>query len=155
MDSIAISLFLDTTYPLPALSPSSDAIETRARTALGPAFRISLMPREIHILSPRSAEYFRRTREEMLGCKLEEVGSGGKEEEAWKGVEGEMKAVGEMLVRDKEERAGKGPSMTDFFVAGSMETARVVDEAVFERMVGVKGFKEVYEGCAEWMDRRD
>jgi hypothetical protein len=60
-----------------------------------------------------------------------------------------------MLVRDKEERAGKGPSMTDFFVAGSMETARVVDEAVFERMVGVKGFKEVYEGCAEWMDRRD
>jgi hypothetical protein len=94
----------------------------------------------------------------MLGCKLEELLSDGKEDEAWEGVRETMSELGEMMLGSCDGGpcvAGDRPSGTDFFIAGSMQTARVVDEGVFERMVGVRGFREVYEGCLGYMGRVD
>ncbi|KAK1069743.1 hypothetical protein LTR74_004622 [Friedmanniomyces endolithicus] len=70
MDSSRIAHFLETTYPdppVPLVSPLGTKIETHSRLVIGNVFRTSIMPRETHILSPRSQEYFRRTREARLG----------------------------------------------------------------------------------------
>ncbi|KAF2024340.1 hypothetical protein EK21DRAFT_104750 [Setomelanomma holmii] len=123
------------TYSDPPLQLTSDLgqeIESKACTAIGP------------ILSPRPQEYFRRTREAALG--------------AWTDVEHKMRAVGELMLTNKGEGTfvlGANLSATDFFVAGSLHAARVVDEGVFERIMGFPEYGEVYEACVGWMEKRD
>ena len=85
MDSTLIAQFLEATYPDRPISLTSELgreIESKSRTVIGPIFRDSVMPREVKILSPRSQEYFRRTREAAFGCKLEELLYSEKEESA-------------------------------------------------------------------------
>ncbi|ELR04498.1 hypothetical protein GMDG_06800 [Pseudogymnoascus destructans 20631-21] len=75
IDSTPIAKFLEATYPTPPLPLTSSldgTIELQARSVVGPTFRASVVPREINILSLRSQEYFRRTREAALGRKLED-----------------------------------------------------------------------------------
>ncbi|KAB2569268.1 hypothetical protein DBV05_g12058 [Lasiodiplodia theobromae] len=163
MDSTPIALFLESTYPAPPLTPPSGhdlAIQSRARAAVGPAFRTSITPRELRILSPRSQEYFRRTREAALGVqRLEELlEPPGKEEEVWRGVEGAMREVGEMMRTSKAEGPfvlGERPCQTDFWIAGALQAARVVDEGVWRRVVAFPGFAEVYGACEGWMGKMD
>ncbi|KAF4576801.1 GST N-terminal domain-containing protein [Pleurotus pulmonarius] len=161
MDSSRIAQFLEATYPDPPVALSSELgreIQAKARAAISPAFRTSLMPREINILSPRSQEYFRRTREAWLGHPLEDLLLPGKEEQAWEAVADAMRAVGELMLTHKAEGPfvlGASPSYTDFFITGSLQTAREVDEAVFQRCIKYPGFEEVYEGCLPYMKKRD
>ncbi|KAF4539269.1 Glutathione S-transferase [Lasiodiplodia theobromae] len=128
MDSTPIASFLDSTYPTPPLLPYDPSIQSRARAAVGPAIRISIPPRELSILSPRSQEYFRRTREAALGGqRLEELLE--KEEEVWKGAEEEMREVAKVLMaRENEGLFGPmrewRPSQMDFWIAGAMQAAR-------------------------------
>lgn len=42
---------------------------------------------------------------------------------------------------------GDRPSYADFTIAGSLQSARVVNEGVVESIFGVVGFREVYEAC--------
>ncbi|KAM0310445.1 hypothetical protein ACHAPQ_012494, partial [Fusarium lateritium] len=96
MDSPAIADFLESTYPNPPLPLTSDLgreIEAQARSAVAPALRISIPPREILILSPRSQEYFRAKTEAQLGCKLEDSIDQEKEEKAWADVEKKMESL--------------------------------------------------------------
>lgn len=75
MESMKIAQFLESTYPDPPVTLTSELgleIISKSRDVLGPAFRASIMPREIGILSPRAQEYLRRTREASLGCRLED-----------------------------------------------------------------------------------
>jgi glutathione S-transferase len=114
------------------------------------------MPREINILSPRSQEYFRRTREEALGHRLEDLLAD--EEKSWQAVSEGMKEVGELIRTNAAEGPfilGAKPSYTDFFLAGSLQTARMVDEGVFERHMEYPGYKDVYEACLPYMEKRD
>jgi glutathione S-transferase len=153
MDSILIAQFLESTYldlPVSLTSGLGHEIESKARTAIGPVFRDSVMPREIKILSPRSQEYFRRSREAVLGCKLEDLLSEEKEEMAWSKVDEDMRAVSQLLLTNEKEGGfvlGARPSATDFFIAGSLQAARTVDEGVFERNIKYPGFKKIYEAC--------
>ncbi|OBT84051.1 hypothetical protein VE02_07025 [Pseudogymnoascus sp. 03VT05] len=155
MDSTPIAKFLSATYPTPPLPLTSElgrTIEVQARSVVGPTFRASVVPREINILSPRSQEYFRRTREAALGRKLEDLLDA--EEESWKAVSEGMRGVGELMRTKAAEGPfvlGAQPSYTDFFIAGSLQSARVVDEAVFERHMKYVGYKEVYEACLPYM----
>ena len=161
MDSSPIAHFLESTYPDPPVVLSSElgtSIEAQSRAVGAPAFRTSIMPREANILSTRSAEYFRRTREAALGHPLEELLDDEKEERAWKAAEEGMRAVSEMMLRN----SGKGPfilgaepSYSDFRIVGSIQSARMVDEGVFERLVAYPGYRALYEGCAPFMERRD
>lgn len=76
MDSAPIANFLETTYPDPPVPLTSELgreIEAKGRGVVGPVFRVSVMPREINILSPRAQEYFRRSREASLGHPLEDL----------------------------------------------------------------------------------
>lgn len=161
MDSIAIAKFLESTYtspPLPLTSELGRKIEAKARAVVGPAFYTSLVPREYNILSPRAQEYFRRTREEALGHPIEDLISGRKEEEAWEAIEGDARAAGELMRTNKAEGPfvlGTQPSFTDFFIAGALENSRVVHERVFERCMQFPGYKEVYEACEPWMEKKD
>ncbi|OAF54345.1 hypothetical protein VC83_09450 [Pseudogymnoascus destructans] len=60
------------THIIDSTPSPNGTIELQARSVVGPTFRASVVPREINILSLRSQEYFRRTREAALGRKLED-----------------------------------------------------------------------------------
>lgn len=83
---------------------------------------------------------------------------GDQEEEVWESVREGMEMVSALILTNKAQGPfvlGGKPSLTDFFVAGRLQAARVVDEGTFERMVGFEGYRRVYEGCLEWMGRED
>ncbi|KGO43781.1 hypothetical protein PEX1_055360 [Penicillium expansum] len=161
MDSLPIAEFLESTYPNPPVPLTSELgleIETKARSVLGKAIYSSVMPREIRILSPRSQEFFRRTREASLGHRLEDLLDGDREERVWDGVSDAMGAVGQLLRTHKADGPfvlGALPSYTDFFVAGSLQCIRVIDEGVFQRMIKYPGYGGVYEACLPYMEKRD
>ena len=160
MDSAPIALFLESTYPDPPVPLTSELgreIEAKARSVVGTAFSRSVMPREIHILSPRAQEFFRRTREASLGHPLEDLLDPDKEEQRWKAVDGSMRAVGELMQTHRADGPfvlGARPSYTDFFIAGSLQSARVVDEGVFQRSIKYPGFGEIYKACLPYMEKK-
>ncbi|OCK75677.1 hypothetical protein K432DRAFT_337042 [Lepidopterella palustris CBS 459.81] len=161
MDSVPIAQFLESTYPDPPVPLTSELgreIEAKARAVVGKAFRTSVMPREIGILSPRSQEYFRRTREASLGHRLEDLLDPDKEEQCWNAVGDGMRIVGELMRTHKADGPfvlGARPSGTDFFIAGSLQCARVVDEGVFQRNIKYPGYKEIYEACLPYMEKKN
>jgi glutathione S-transferase len=161
MDSVPITIFLENTYPKPPLQLTSELgreLEAKGRAAIGPVLRVSILPREINIISPRAQEYFRRTREAVLGCRLEDLLSDGREEKAWRQVENELTEMGKMLLTNEAKGPfvlGPQPSATDFFIAGSLQAAKTVDEGVFSRMAAYPGFLQIYEACLPYMQRVD
>jgi hypothetical protein len=67
-----------------------------------------------------------------------------------------MQEVSEMLQRNKSAGPfilGKEPSMQDFFIVGSLQSARMVDEGVWERIVGFEGFRKLYDACGPLLER--
>jgi glutathione S-transferase len=161
MDSSAIAQFLESTYPEPAVPLTSELgreIEIKSRSIIGRTLSGSIMPREINILPPRSQEYFRRTREASIGRRLEDVLDLNKEEENWLAIDGELRAVGELMRTNKAEGPfvlGARPTYTDFFIAGALQSARMVDEGTFQRVVKYPGYKDIYEGCQPYMVRNN
>ena len=161
MDSGPIAQFIESTYPDPPLPLTSELgreIEVKARLVVGTAFRQSIMPRETVVLSPRASEFFRRTREASLGHRLEDLLDGDKEEQAWKAVADDMRGVDELMLTNKADGPfvlGAKPSYTDFFIAGALQCARVVDERVFQRIVEHPGHRGIYEACLPYMEKKD
>lgn len=161
MDSVPIAIFLQSKYPDPPVTLTSELgreIQAKARSVAGAVFRMSVMPREIKILSPRAQEYFRRSCETALGHRLEDLLDPKKEEEAWSAVEDGLRAVGQLMLTNKEEGPfvlGAQPSIADFFIAGNLQCSRVVDEEVFQRNIKIPGFKEIYEACLPYMEKKD
>ncbi|KAL7799386.1 hypothetical protein V8C43DRAFT_274903 [Trichoderma afarasin] len=159
MDSKPISEFLESTYPDPSVPLTSELgteIEAKVRSLVAPTFYRSAMPREVHILSPRAQEYFRRTREGRFGKTLEELLAG--EEERWQAVDADRRAVGELMRTNKALGPfilGARPSYGDFFIAGSLQSVKVIDEGVFQRSVDCPGYKEIYEACLPYMEKKD
>lgn len=161
MESGAIAEYLESTYPEPAIPLTSELgqeIEAKARAAGGAAFLRSVMPREMNILSPRAQEYYRRTREAFLGHRLEDLLDPEKEEETWTAADEGMRGVSELMQTNKAEGPfvlGARPSYTDFFIAGNLQSARMVHEEVFQRHMKYPGFKAIYEACLPYMEKRD
>lgn len=161
MDSTPIALFLESTYPDPSLPLTSELgreIEAKGRAVVGTVFRTSVTPREIDILLPRSQEYFRRKVEALLGHRLEELLDTEKEDQAWNAASDGIRAVGELMLTHQATGPfvlGAKPSYTDFFVAGSLQSARTVDEGVFQRNIKYPGYKEIYEACLPYMEKKD
>lgn len=160
MDSTPIAKFIEATYPDPAVQLTSDLareIEGQARSFIGPIHRRSVLSREINILSPRSQAYFRNRAETALGHPLEELLDSDREEQDWKAADRDIRAVGELMQTHKADGPfvlGAHPTYVDFFIAGSLQCTRVVDEGVFQRYMGYPGFKEIYEACLPYMDRK-
>ena len=164
MDSFPIAQFIQSTYPDPPMTLSSeigDEVEAGIRIATGKAYRNAVMPREIRILRPPAQAYFRRTRELTLGHRLEDLLDSEEEEEeeaTWEGVVEGMKELGPLMRRNEADGPfllGAKPSYTDFFIAGSLECARVVDESVFQRLMRSGEYEAVYKSCLPYMGKRD
>ena len=161
MDSASIAPFLESTYPdppVPLTSELGSKIEAELRAVVGATFRVSIMPREIGLLSPRAQEYFRRTREASLGHRLEDLLDHDKEEQAWSTASDGLRAVDELMQTNKAEGPfvlGARPSYTDFSITGVLQVARVVDEGVFQRIIKHPGYNDVYEACLPYMEKRD
>lgn len=119
---------------------------------------MSMMPREIRILSPRSQEFFRRGREAAIGCRLEDLLDPKKEEEAWNAADASLRPISELLQTHKADGPfvlGARPSYTDFFLAGNLQCARVIDEEIFQRFAKYPGHMGIYEACLPYMERKD
>lgn len=161
MDSAPISCFLEATYPdhpVPLESELGLDIELRARAVVGATMSKSLMPREVNILSPRAAEYFRRTREAAIGRKLEDLLDPAAEDQAWAEADGVADAVGRLIRTNAAEGPfvlGARPSYTDFFIAGALQSARTIHEGVFGRLEKYPGYSDVYSACLPYMAKND
>jgi glutathione S-transferase len=161
MDSDKIAEFLESTYPEPPLTLTSELgqeVRKRGRAVLGTVLQKSIAPRELRILSPRSEDHFRRPREAMYGCRLEDLLDPEKEDQAWKAASDNIRAVGDLLRTHKAEGPfllGQRPSYTDFYLAGTLECARVVDEGVFRRLVAFPGFGDIYRACQPFLLKND
>lgn len=162
MDSALISKFLESVYPSPPIAlscPSADAVAQQSRATIGSVFRSSIAPREVLILRPQSAAYFSRGKERELKEGLEEIRSHPeKEDAAWGEIGEEVRRIaGEMerVMGGNAFLGGETPCYSDFNIAGSLQSARTVDESVFERIVQVEGFRKVYEACVPYMEKKD
>lgn len=161
MNSDSIAQFLELAYPDPRVPLTSELgreITAQARAVVGTVIHASVMPREIKILSPPAQEYFRRTREASLGHRLEELLEPGKEEQAWNTVDDDMRAVGKLMQTHKADGPyvlGARPSYTDFFIAGALQSARMVDEDVFQKIIKYPGYGQIYDACVPYMEKRD
>lgn len=159
MDSNPIAQFLESTYPDPPvpLAPElGSEIMLKIRSLVAPTFYKSIVPREINILSPRAQEYFRRTREAPLGHRLEDLFDG--EDERWQASDADRRAIGELMRTNKALGPfilGARPSYIDFFIAGSLQSVKVIDEGVFQRAAQYPGYKDIYEACLPYMERND
>jgi glutathione S-transferase len=158
-DSPAVAKFIESTYPDPPVQLESELgaqILLKARAEMGPTFQKSMMPREALIFSPRAEEYFRRSREAYIGRPLEELLEG--EDEAWKALEGKAQAIGDLIRTNKADGPfilGAQPSIVDFHIAGTIQTAKVIDEGVFQRVLKLPGYSEIYEACQPFMQKKD
>jgi glutathione S-transferase len=161
LDSIPIAQFLEQTYPFPPLiltSALGTKIEQKGRSSIGKILQTTIIPREIHILNPPSQVYFRRTREAAYGCTLEDMLDLTKEEEMWIHLAPDSEEVGRLMLTNRDKGQfilGEDPSFTDFFLAGFMESLKMVDEELFERINGYEGFASVYKACLPFMNKRD
>jgi hypothetical protein len=69
-----------------------------------------------------------------------------------------IRGVGELMQSHKAAGPfvlGAQPSDTDFLIAGSLQSARLVDENVFQRIVKFSGYKEVCEACLPYLEKKD
>jgi glutathione S-transferase len=162
MDSAPIAQFLESTYPdppVPLMSELGREIEGQSRAVAGKNFMRSIVPREIHILSPRAQEYFRRTREASLGHRLEDLlDDADREEQRWNEISDGMHTVSKLMQTHKADGRfvlGARPSYTDFFITGSLQSARMVDEGIFQRIIKFPGYNAIYEACLPYMEKKD
>ena len=68
-----------------------------------------------------------------------------------------MRAVGELMRTYKADGPfvlGARPSYTDFFITGSLQSARLVDEGAFHKITKYSGFREIYEACLPYMEKK-
>ncbi|UKZ80931.1 hypothetical protein TrVFT333_008696 [Trichoderma virens FT-333] len=150
------TIWRPTDPPVQLTSELGSEIELKIRSLVAPTFYRSAMPREVNILSPRAQEYFRSSREARFGKTLEELLEG--EEERWKAVDADRHAVGELMRTNKALGPfilGAQPSYSDFFIAGSLQSVKVIDEGVFQRSVQCPGYKDIYEACLPYMEKKD
>ena len=90
--------------------------------------------------------------------RLEDLLDSEREEGYWKEADQEIRSIGDMIQSHKAEGPyvlGAEPSYTDFFIAGSLQSARMVDEGVYRRIVRYPGYQEVYEACQPYMQKVD
>ena len=67
-------------------------------------------------------------------------------------------ALGELMRTHKADgpfMLGARPSGTDFFIAESLQSARVVDEGVFQRIIKYRGYGDIYKGFLPCMKKKD
>jgi hypothetical protein len=178
MDSGKIAQELERRYPNPPLhldSPMVSQVKESLMNVFTPAFGIilPLVPR--NILSPKSAEYYVRTREAKFGTTFEEYEREKGGDPAWESAKPGIKHLADLL--NKEEGPfflGKtgtclrdvdggeifsdnaSVSYADFIFISFLHFIKRVDEDVFARFVSHDAaFLAIYEATRPWLQKRD
>ena len=137
-ESARIARYLDATYPDAGprlLSREADALyaafEAAFRTQVFPHRQALAVPLACLQLSPRSAEYFRCTREEMAGARLEDLAPPGSEKRKghWAGLEKAFTVVAQWLDAGEDGRPffmGEQISYADITVASFLIWFRIL-----------------------------
>jgi len=133
-DSTAIADYLDKTYPdQPLLYPPGTralhaAFENLFSSVVGvPLYPLLVFHTSLNLNKP-SYDYFRKTREEAFGKKLEHIAPEGESEEMWKKFEDGLALVAGWLKEagDKPFIGGDQPSYADLQVGGRLIWAKLV-----------------------------
>ena len=128
-DSFAIALYLDETYPdRPSLFAGeggkalSRMVEAYSQTTVQAAL-VRIILKDIHdILAPADQVYFRKSREEKLGCSLEDIEAGHAAELA--AFRPKLDPLRHML-KYQPFIGGEGPLFADYILFGALQWARV------------------------------
>lgn len=160
MDSGPIYHFLEATYPdfpVPLDFRRGDFTEARARAMVRATISKWLMPREVNMLAPRAAEYFRRTREAELGRQLEDLLDPAAEEQAWADTQVAVEALSNLRTSAAEGPfiLGVRPNWAELFIAGALQSVKVVDEGVFSGLVTRPGYSDIYSACLPYVAKSD
>ena len=157
-DSIEIARYLDATYPdTPQVFPEGTEV---LQLAFNHAFRAEAMPSLVPLcvppthaqLLPRSQEYFRRTREEWFGKKIEELALDGGVA-ALAGLEKAFATFTTWFEADGKDRVflmGDKPCFADIIMASYLIWGRVIwgeDSQRWQAVLGWNGGR-----WAEFMD---
>ncbi|KAL2071996.1 hypothetical protein VTL71DRAFT_11339 [Oculimacula yallundae] len=161
LESFPIAKFIEKTYPERPVQLTSDfgsEVHSKLDPTIHSIYNAVVLPLEIGVLTPDAEAFFRRTREKTRGYPLEDLLAPGKVEQAWKAADDELKAVSELLLTNKDKGPfvlGTEPSYIDFMVAGWLECFKVIDEESFQNVVKLAGFKQIYEACQPFMEKKD
>lgn len=134
-DSMAIALYLEDTYPdTPRLFPkgSRAAIQlfNSHFSSSVASLLLVMLPPTCLLLNPPSAEYFRRTREQSYGKKLEEFAPPGPERDAaWAKVQEGFDALAKLYEKNGNEQPyffGETFTYADAIIAGFLIWMKVI-----------------------------
>jgi len=135
-DSLKIAQYLDDTYPstMPVLPAGTRALQTMFVDVLTPKIGFAIFQRaaveSMLQLPPRSQEYFRRTREEWFGVRLEEMAPEGEKRDAlWKKTREVFAEVHKWMNANGEGRLfvmGDTPSFADAVLVSFMIYLKVI-----------------------------
>lgn len=153
-DSMNIAAYLDKEYPdTPSLLPkgtraATELLNSHFKSTVLTKLSPLMLPPCCATLNPRSAEYFRRTREKSYGKKLEEFTPPGPiREEAWAKVKEGLNLLDEIYAKNGEEKPyffGETFSFADVIVAGCLIWVRII----------LRPESEEWKAVARWNEGR-
>ena len=164
MDSRPIADALETLQPEPSLQLNSGYVERTQKAVLlvGGALAPICLPRVPELLlTPRSAEYFQRTRAERFGMTLDELAKSEKGgEAAWENARPGIEEIIAILHEHEEGPyvLGETPSYADIILAGFWAFAKKLDQCgdFFGRGMGLDGaLLRHWEACQRFLERDD
>ena len=142
MESEAIAAALEKLHPSPSLhlgiplQKEADDWVAGFRSSLGGVL-IPKIPG--NLLSEQSADYFERTRKEMFGMPLSEVGKAKGGEDAWEKAESHLKAGGDMFKKNGGPfLQGETVTFADMIIIGAIQFAKRIDGSIYERIVSIE-----------------
>ncbi|KUJ16644.1 uncharacterized protein LY89DRAFT_685548 [Mollisia scopiformis] len=160
MDSKKIATRIEKEHPEPHLHLDSPILEQLSKItpkAMGPLRGIALPGVHANLLPERSKEYFGRTRQARLGKTLEQYGKDSGGEEAWMEALPGIKELGELVKANGGPFVmGKTPSYADFVIVSWLQFMKVIEEGVYQRLVGLEpALGELYNASKPWLERND
>jgi len=159
-DSRAIATVLEERFPAPSFpslhldSPLLTQIEElipKIHMALQPEWQPYVAP---SLLTPRSKEYFERTRGEAKGMSLEQFAKEKGGEHNWVEATPKLKQVGALL-REKGGPfvLGSTASYADFIIVSLLHMFKKIDQKLFDKTVGIEpALGELYEASKPWLE---
>ncbi|KAG8529232.1 uncharacterized protein KY384_005867 [Bacidia gigantensis] len=160
MDSQRIAQELEKLYPEPSLYLDDPILQEvlEAFATLSPAIAGVYLPKcARNVQTPRSKEYFERTRSAKYGMPLDQLEQETGGDDAFKRAKPGLKMVGEVL------RAKGGPfclgevvSYADIVILGASVMFERIGEGVFEKFVEIEpSIRRLVEASGNLLDRVD
>ena len=167
-NSLPIALYLDKRFPAPKYSPlfpssGSYALTLAVQDIISRAAvqgRVIIIPKIVHRLDLRGADYFRRTRKQWFGCdSLDEISPHGEDlTTVWSSLTSELDVLSKML-RGPDGKTGPflegdQAGYADFVVVAFLTWFECADRADWEKLVSIGSgeLKRLWDACLPWLE---